>query len=227
MISDLFLGDSFCVSYINPYQEQLLKQNILIENGVKKDFSKNVYQQNGLNKIELGILNKNTLIHLAKLYKNSLKQSNMIIVDSKSNQGFVLDNLDIKRKVCIDSLNGYAKEVARNLKGNRVLVISRAAYLIKTQYSKFDKIKLWPMLHPHLSKSNKVVERSEQIVLSDETEATTDSALEKETQSEVENEKVEEVIENEETNSTEESTTTDELVDGDEALETTEEENNN
>lgn len=86
---------------------------------------------------------------------------------------------------------------------------------------------LWPMLHPHLSKSNKVVERSEQIVLSDETEATTDSALEKETQSEVENEKVEEVIENEETNSTEESTTTDELVDGDEALETTEEENNN
>ncbi len=86
---------------------------------------------------------------------------------------------------------------------------------------------LWPMLHPHLSKSNKVVERSEQIVLSDETEATTDSALEKETQSEVENEKVEEVIENEETNSTEESTTTDELVDGDEALETTEEENSN
>lgn len=141
-VSDLFLGDSFCVSYINPYQEQLLKQNILIENGVKKDFSKNVYQQNGLNKIELGILNKNTLIHLAKLYKNSLKQSNMIIVDSKSNQGFVLDNLDIKRKVCIDSLNGYAKEVARNLKGNRVLVISRAAYLIKTQYSKFDKINI-------------------------------------------------------------------------------------
>ena len=86
---------------------------------------------------------------------------------------------------------------------------------------------LWPMLHPHLSKSNKVVERSEQIVLSDETEATTDSALEKETQSEVENEKVEKVIENEETNSTEESTTTDELVDGDEALETTEEENSN
>ena len=66
----------------------------------------------------------------------------MIIVDSKSNQGFVLDNLDIKRKVCIDSLNGYAKEVARNLKGNRVLVISRAAYLIKTQYSKFDKINI-------------------------------------------------------------------------------------
>ena len=146
------------------------------------------------------------------------------------------DKIDVLYNVVTDSVGN---RIATKNKTVRKWLAKRHKIRIQLHEEKVEKYKeehkgkkpfsalLWPMLHPHLSKSNKVVERSEQIVLIDETEATTDFALEKETQSEVENEKVEEVIENEETNSTEESTTTDELVDGDEALETTEEENNN
>lgn len=196
-----------------------------------------------------GFQYKNQEIDFISEYMNERSLSEKPAVPARSSISFAIDpsrlekyilesnnksdKIDILYNVVTDSVGNRIatknKTVRKWLAKRHKIRIEKAK--IQLHEEKVEKYKeehkgkkpfsalLWPMLHPHLSKSNKVVERSEKIILDDENITEVEN---EEVQPKVETEKVEEPEEN-----VSNETTTDELGDSDEALESTEEESNN
>lgn len=139
-VSDFFSGDGFAAVFLSDYQKKLICRHLLIKNKIRHRFCHELYKVSSAERAELGVVNDSVLSHIAQLYENSLKNSEMILCEPTALDGFLTESLELGRKTYLTDLKSYALEVARNLQGRRVLVLSRSAYLIKTQYSKFEKI---------------------------------------------------------------------------------------
>lgn len=139
-IYDLFQHGNFYVTYLNDFQKELVYRYTLIQGGLKKGYTKEICSPKDSVRHELGIINDKNLNYLAKLYVNTMQKAEIVLVNDHPLDKFIVDNYELSRKIYRYDDKEYSRTVAESLRDKRVLVISRAAYLIKAQLAKFENL---------------------------------------------------------------------------------------
>lgn len=139
-IDDFFSGDGFAAVFLNPFQKKLVYRHLLVQGGLRRKIKLKAFKTDKRTRAELGAVNETVLNHIAKLYENTLRGSEMVLAERHPVDGFLAESLELERRIYIEDKGAFARRVAYNLRGRRVLILSRAAYLIKTQYDHLDEL---------------------------------------------------------------------------------------